>query len=71
MRGIHRGLAEYQEKQYQEYELIWNKAFTWGFAHIEIDNVKNQLDVNFYTTPTDKSGKLIKEKSFSFKHRSN
>ena len=38
---------------------------------LEIDNVKNQLDVNFYTTPTDKSGKLIKEKSFSFKHRSN
>lgn len=71
MRGIHRGLAEYQEKQFQEYELIWNKAFTWGFAHIEIDNVKNQLDVNFYSTPTDKSGKLIKEKSFSFKHRSN
>lgn len=71
MRGVHRGLANYQERQYQEYDLIWNKAFTWGFAHIELDNQQDELNVNFYTTPTNKSGELVKEKSFRFKHRSN
>lgn len=70
MRGVHRGLENYQERQYQEYDLIWNKAFTWGFAHIELDNQQDELNVNFYTTPTNKSGELVKEKSFSSKHRS-
>ncbi|WP_440056085.1 metallophosphoesterase [Pseudoalteromonas sp. T1lg65] len=70
MRGIHQPLADYQEKRYPEYDLVWNKAFTWGFAHIQLDNSKDELAVSFYTTPTDKSGKLVSESQFRFKHRS-
>ncbi|WP_372767586.1 hypothetical protein [Pseudoalteromonas sp.] len=43
MRGIHRGLADYQEKQYDKYDLLCHKAFTWDFAHIEIDNKKRTI----------------------------
>ncbi len=70
MRGVHTPLAHYQEKRYPEYDLIWNKAFTWGFAHIELNHQTDKLGVSFYTTPNDKSGRLVKEKAFYFDHRS-
>ncbi|KZN52141.1 Ser/Thr protein phosphatase [Pseudoalteromonas luteoviolacea CPMOR-2] len=70
MRGTHSPFAEQQEKRYAEYDLIWAKSFIWGFAHIELDNRSDSLNVSFYTTPRDKSGALISEASFSFKHRS-
>ncbi|MEJ6475210.1 metallophosphoesterase [Pseudoalteromonas piscicida] len=70
MRGTHTPLANYQEKRYPEYDLVWNKAFIWGFAHIELDNQKDMLNVSFYSTPNDLSGQLVPEQSFSFPHRS-
>jgi hypothetical protein len=71
MRGVHSKFAAQQEKRYGEYELLWNKAFVWGFAHIELDNTKDEMSVEFYSTPTTKSGELVKETGFVFKHRSN
>lgn len=67
MRGVHTPLARFQERQYPEYELIWNKAFTWGFARVE---VADDLKVEFYTTPQDRSGALVVEPSFRFERRS-
>lgn len=69
MRGKHTPFAEFQERNYPEYDLVWSKSFVWGFAHINLDNSKDELNVEFYTTPTDGSGKLITEQSFSFEHR--
>ncbi|KZX02001.1 serine/threonine protein phosphatase [Pseudoalteromonas luteoviolacea] len=70
MRGTHSPFAHQQEKRYGEYALIWAKSFIWGFAHIELDNRSDSLNVSFYTTPRDKSGAVEPEASFSFKHRS-
>lgn len=70
MRGTHRNFANYQERRYPEYDLVWAKSFIWGFAHITLDNDVDNLNVEFFTTPTDKSGKAINEASFSFKKRS-
>jgi starvation-inducible outer membrane lipoprotein len=70
MRGTHTPFAEQQEKRYPEYDLVWSKSFTWGFAHIELDNQADELKVQFYSTPIDGSGKPVKEQVFSFKHRS-
>lgn len=70
MRGTHTPFAEQQEKRYPEYDLVWSKSFTWGFAHIELDNQADELKVQFYSTPINGSGKPIKEQGFSFKHRS-
>lgn len=71
MRGIHSPLAHYQALRYPEYDLVWNKAFIWGFAHIELDNHNDTLNVAFYTTPRDLSGQVVPEQRFSFAHRSN
>jgi hypothetical protein len=70
MRGKHTPFAQQQEKRYPEYDLVWSKSFTWGFAHIELDNDLNKLNVNFYSTPSSGTGELVKEESFSFNHRS-
>lgn len=71
MRGTHTPFAQYQERTYPQYELIWSKSFIWGFAHINIDNNTDQLNVEFFTTPNDKSGTLTAEYKHSFLHRSN
>lgn len=68
MRGKHTPFANYQEKTYPQYELIWSKSFVWGFAHLTINNMKDELSVDFFTTPHDSSGKLIPEYSHRFKH---
>ena len=69
MRGMHSNFAKFQERYYPQFELIWAKAFIWGFAHIEVDNNKDQFEVSFYTTPRDRSGKLVEERSFKFDWR--
>jgi hypothetical protein len=48
---------------------LWSKSFAWGYAHITLDNDEDKLNVDFFTTPIDESGKVIKEKSFSFNRR--
>jgi len=70
MRGTHTPFANYQERHYPQYDLVWAKSFIWGFSHITIDNDKDELQVKFYTTPTDLSGELVTEQSFSFNRRS-
>ncbi|MFC3032668.1 metallophosphoesterase [Pseudoalteromonas fenneropenaei] len=70
MRGVHTPFAKAQAAHYPEYALLWHKAFTWGFAHISLDNQKDELQLQFYSTPRDQSGELITEAAFSFKHRS-
>jgi hypothetical protein len=70
MRGQHSNFAKYQEKTYPEYDLIWAKDFIWGFANINLNTNKELLTVDFFSTPRDGSGKLIKEPSFTFKRRS-
>lgn len=70
MRGKHTPFAEQQGKRYPQMDLVWSKSFVWGFSHIELDNNNDQINVEFYTTPKDGSGKLIQEQSFTFKHRS-
>ena len=70
MRGKHTPFAEQQALKYPQYELLWSKSFTWGFAHLTIDNNTDKLAVDYFTTPRDSSGKLVSETSFSFTHRS-
>lgn len=69
MRGTHTPFARYQESTYPQYELIWNKAFIWGFAHIELNHLTDNLNVSFYTTPRTGDGTLIEEADFNFKAR--
>jgi hypothetical protein len=69
MRGKHSPFAQYQKRRYAQYDLVWSKSFVWGFAHITLDNEIDNLNVDYFTTPTDKSGKVIHEGSFSFKKR--
>ena len=69
MRGKHTPFAQFQERQYPEYDLLWSKSFVWGFSHISLDNQANKLDVSFYTTPRDLTGSIIDEGSFSFSKR--
>ncbi|WP_125559593.1 metallophosphoesterase [Pseudoalteromonas rubra] len=70
MRGTHTPFAQQQERRYPEYDLVWSKSFIWGFTHIELDNDQDKLNVSFYTTPHDQSGKLETEQTFSFAKRS-
>lgn len=70
MRGIHSTFAKQQALHNPEMDLIWAKGFAWGFAQITLDNIDNEIDVTFYSTPTDRSGDLVREQTFSFKHRS-
>ncbi|TYK64810.1 serine/threonine protein phosphatase [Colwellia echini] len=69
MRGKHTPFAEQQEKRYPQYELLWSQSFVWGFAHIELDNTNDLLNVEFYTTPRDGSGKAELAAEFSFEKR--
>jgi len=69
MRGKHTPFAEQQAKRYSEYELLWSKSFVWGYTHITLDNDEDKLKVDFFTTPRDESGDVIKETSFSFNRR--
>lgn len=70
MRGKHTPFAEFQERAYPEYELIWSKSFVWGFAHISLDNQTNRLTSDFFTTPRNQSGALLPEFSYQFTRRS-
>ena len=70
MRGKHTPFAEQQEKRYPEYDLLWSKSFVWGFAHVTLNNKTEKLSVEYFTTPTNESGEVIKEVSFSFPRRS-
>lgn len=70
MRGTHSPFAQQQAKRYPQYELVWAKSFVWGFAHIELDNQQDKLNVEFYTTPRDRSGKAEQVAKFSFAKRS-
>ncbi len=70
MRGQHRNFANWQEQHYKEMDYIWGKDFVWGFANINLNINNNALTVDFFTTPRDGSGKLVKETSFSFERRS-
>jgi hypothetical protein len=69
MRGKHTPFAEQQEKRYPEYDLLWSKSFVWGFAHINLDNQADKLDVEFFTTPRNLSNELVPEVKFSFDRR--
>jgi hypothetical protein len=69
MRGKHTPFAQQQEKRYPQMDLIWSKSFTWGFSYIEVDNQKELLNVEFYTTPSHSDGELVKEQSFTFSRR--
>jgi hypothetical protein len=70
MRGKHTPFAKQQALKYPEYELLWSKSFTWGFAHLTVNNNTDKLAVEYFTTPREGSGKLIPEAAFSFPHRS-
>ncbi|MFT5760180.1 MAG: tartrate-resistant acid phosphatase type 5 [Alteromonadaceae bacterium] len=70
MRGKHTPFAQQQERQYPQYELLWSKSFTWGFAHISVDNQANVFTVEYFSTPKNGSGELITEQAFSFANRS-
>jgi hypothetical protein len=70
MRGKHTPLAKYQEKTYPQYELIWSESFVWGFAHLAVNNMKDEIKIDFFTTPRDSSGKLTSAYNYTFKHRS-
>jgi len=70
MRGHHSGLARYQEEAYPQFDLLWNKSFAWGFAHITVDNNADSLAVKFFTTPNDRSGDLVPETELTFPRRS-
>ncbi len=69
MRGKHTPFAEQQEKRYPQYDLIWSKSFVWGFAHITLDNQADKLDVEFFTTPRDRSNALVPEAKYRFDRR--
>jgi len=69
MRGKHTPFAEFQERHYPQFDLVWSKSFVWGFAHVNLDNEKDLLNVSFYTTPRDGSGELEVQPSFSFAKR--
>ncbi|MBU2870062.1 metallophosphoesterase [Colwellia sp. E2M01] len=69
MRGKHTPFAEQQAKRYPQYTLHWSQSFTWGFAHVELDNEADKLNVEFYTTPRDGSGKANLAAEFSFDKR--
>jgi len=69
MRGKHTPFAEQQAKRYPEYQLLWSKSFVWGFAHIELDNQQDSLNVEFYTTPRDNSGTAKQVAQFSLAKR--
>ena len=69
MRGKHTPFAEFQERHYPQFELLWSKSFVWGFAHINIDNQNDRLNVAYYTTPRDGSGALEEQVSFGFARR--
>jgi hypothetical protein len=70
MRGKHTPFAEQQGKRYPQYKLHWSQSFVWGFAHIVLDNQTDELNVNFYTTPRDRTGKAELAAQFSFDKRS-
>lgn len=69
MRGTHTPFSKWQSKRYPQVDLVWNKAFIWGFAHLKLNNQNNKLKVSFYTTPKSGSGELVAEQSFSFDKR--
>ena len=71
MRGKHTPFAEQQALKYPQYQLLWSKSFTWGFAHLTVDNKTDKLTVEYFTTPRDNSAKLVPEVKYTFQHRSN
>jgi len=71
MRGKHTPFAEQQALKYPQYRLLWSKSFTWGFAHLTVDNKTDKLTVEYFTTPRDNSAKLVPEVKYTFQHRSN
>lgn len=71
MRGKHTPFAEQQALKYPQYRLLWSKSFTWGFAHLTVDNKIDKLTVEYFTTPRDNSAKLVPEVKYTFQHRSN
>jgi len=70
MRGKHSPFAEQQAKRYPQYKLHWSQSFVWGFAHIELDNQEDTLNVEFYTTPRNRAGTAEQVAKFSFDKRS-
>jgi hypothetical protein len=70
MRGKHSPFAAQQGKRYPQYKLHWSQSFVWGFAHIALDNQADALNIDFYTTPRDRTGKAELAAHFSFDKRS-
>jgi len=70
MRGKHSPFADQQAKRYPQYKLHWSQSFVWGFAHVELNNQDDALNVEFYTTPRNLSGKAELAAQFSFDKRS-
>lgn len=69
MRGQHSKLAAYQEQAYPQMDFVWGLGFVWGFASMTLDNDKDQIVVNFLTTPRNQSGNLVFEKTFTYDKR--
>ena len=67
-RSLHKLFHENQPKTYPELKNLFSKAPTWGFLHVSIEG--ETLTADFFSTPTDMSGRPVQEVSLSFGHRS-
>lgn len=67
-RALNSRFMRHQLANHPELANLWSKGSVWGFAHMTLQD--NTMKVEFYTTPSDSSGRPVLESHLQFQRRS-
>ena len=67
-RALNHRFMAHQLEANPQLKNLWSKGSAWGFAHVTLQD--ETMQVTFFTTPADLSGRPVPEQSLRFQRRS-
>lgn len=67
-RALNTRFMQHQLAAHPELTNLWSQGSTWGFAHMTLKD--DTMNVTFFTTPSDSSGRPVLESQLEFQRRS-
>ena len=67
-RALNTRFIQHQLADNPELTQLWSKGSIWGFAHLRLQG--DVMQVDFFTTPSDSSGRPVLERRLEFQRRS-
>ena len=67
-RALNQRFMGHQLKSNPQLKNLWSRGSVWGFAHLTLQD--DAMQVTFFTTPADASGRPVPEQTLRFQRRS-